>query len=950
MTPDDSVIESVMLQASDKQLPLEAEEKPDRTSDQIKAEIEARFGFVPPFFEPAEHTPQVLDNLWQQTLSAYVDNPLPDLFKEKLSAYLSRFCAVPYCMICHSCSLRPLGLRASEVLEMLEASPPIEAEVEEHLKILAAQSETLAIWQTPALEESLLVCAIFIALEHEKAEPYRQELQRLLGAADYQRLIAFIAYTKTCHLWIEAHPEVAYQTDQRVLNHLSAFLEDEPELATFFHNYREKVQQEQQKRAHQLIELAERKRREEVLQQQVDREHLLSEIAQRIRRSLDLEEILNTTVSEVRQFLQSDRVFIYRFQPDWSGVIAVESVASGWAATQGNVIKDSFFSEANCRELYQHGRIHAVDDVRTADLSPCHLEILERLEIRANLVVPIVQGEKLWGLLVANQCGEPRQWQPLDLNLLQHLATQLEIAIQQAELHQQVQSELAERKRSEEKIREQAALLDITTDAIFVLGLNQQILFWNKSAEVLYGWLADEALSINPNSLLNQNSLLSLEEIQKTVIDTGKWQGELYQVTKTGKEVLVESRWTLVLNDQGQPKSVLVVNTDITEKKQLEQQFLHAQRLEGLGTLASGISHDLNNILTPILAVAQLLQMKLTDTDESTRHLLKIQETSAKRGAALLQQVLSFARGVAGQRMTLQVMHLLLEIKQLANETFPKSIEIRTDIQSDLWTVFADATQLHQVLMNLCVNARDAMLEGGTLSISASNFFVDESYARMNVDAQIGPYVAITIADTGTGISPELLDKIFEPFFTTKAVGKGTGLGLSAVTGIVKDHGGFITVQSQLGRGTEFKLYLPAAQKTEVEQTEILDLPIGHDELVLVVDDEAAVRETTKATLEAYGYRVLTASDALEAVALYVQHQDDIRLVLADVMLPGVSGMTTIQVLKRINPLVKIIAISGLTLNNKVSEAKDSNVKAFLGKPYTAQELLKTLHLVLNSR
>lgn len=929
---------------------LEAQTITGRSSQQIKAEIEATFGFIPPFFEPAEQTPQVLENLWQQTLVAYVHNPLPALFKEKLSAYLSRFCVVPYCMICHSCTLRPLGLSAQEILALLETPPPAPAELDEHLKRLAAQPLWVWDWSdlTPATAESLLQVAIFIALDSEQGELCRNALRDFLGVANYTHLVAFIAYVKACHTWMECHPEVVYEADRRVQDNLSVLLEDEPSLADFFRNYQERVKLECQSRAEQLAELAKQQWREKILRQQIERERMMTGIAQRIRRSLNLEEILRTAVSEVQQFLQVDRVFIYRFEPDWSGEVIVESVVPGYLSIEGTKVTDSFFTQSTNRNLYQQGRIQAIVDIGTENLSPCHRDLLTRLQIRANLVVPIVQGEQLWGLLVANGCVEARQWQPIELDLLKQLSTQLAIAIQQSELHQQVQTELLERQRSEEKIREQAALLDITTDAIWVLNLDKQILFWNQGAERLYGWVKDEVPTIKASDLFCQDLSPRLEEIQKTVIATGKWQGELHQLTKGGKEILVESCWTAMFEEH-QLKSVLVVNTDITQKKQLEKQFLHAQRLESLGTLASGIAHDLNNILTPILAIAQLLQLKLTDADESIQRFLKIQETNTKRGAALINQILLFARGAEGKRKAMQVQHLILEVKQIIDGTFPKSIEVSTRIDPALHEVAADTTQLHQVLMNLCVNARDAMPIGGTLSISAENLFIDESYARMHLNAEVGPYVVISVTDTGIGISPEAIDKIFDPFFTTKELGQGTGLGLSTVISIIRSHGGFVNVYSEVGQGTQFKVYLPAIQGMATRSPGDLEPPLGKGEVVLVVDDEAPIREITKTSLEISGYQVLTASDGVDAVALYAEHKDKIDIVLMDMMMPNMTGSAAIQILKKMNPRVKIIAVSGLPSSDKVKEAMNLGANISLPKPYTAQELLKTLHLTLHT-
>ncbi|MBD1848233.1 response regulator [Cyanobacteria bacterium FACHB-63] len=921
-----------------------------RSSQQIKAEIEATLGFIPPFFEPAEPSPQVLENLWQQTLAAYIHNPLPALFKEKLSAYLSRFCVVPYCMICHSCSLRPLGVSAREVLALLDSPPPVFAALDEHLRKLAAQPRPLEDWSnlTPLAEASLLQLAIFIALESEQAKTYRATLQQFLGVLNYKHLLAFIAYVKACHAWMELHPEVVYEADQRVQNNLNVLLEEEPNLADFFGNYQERIKLECQSRTEQLAELAKQQWREKILRQQVDRERVMTGIAQRIRESLNLEEILGTAVAEVQQFLQVDRVFIYRFAPDWSGEITVEAVVPGCLPIQGRRVTDSFFIQPGNRALYQQGRIQAVSDIRAGNLSPCHVELLDRLQIRANLVVPIVQDEQLWGLLVANECKQARHWQSIELELLKQLSTQLAIAIQQAQLHQQVQTELIERQRSEEKIREQAALLDVTTDAIWVLDLEHQILFWNQGAERLYGWLKAEASSLHANDLLCQKAAPTLEKIQKTVLEVGEWQGELHQLTKDGKEILVESCWTAMF-EAHQLKSILVVNTDITQKKQLERQFLHAQRLESLGTLAGGIAHDLNNILTPILAISQLLQLKLTHADESTQQFLKIQETNTKRGAALINQILSFARGSESKRRALQVRHVIAEVKQIIDGTFPKSIEVSTPIDPDLQLVAADTTQIHQVLMNLCVNARDAMSAGGCLSISAQNLWIDESYAHMNLDANVGPYVVISVADTGSGISPEAIDHIFDPFFTTKEVGQGTGLGLSTVNSIIRSHGGFINVYSEVGQGTQFKVYLPAIAGRETQSIREIERLLGNGELILVVDDEGSIREITKTTLETSGYKVLTANDGIEAVAAYAQHKDKVDLVLMDMMMPTMTGPAAIQILKKMNPLVKVVAVSGLPSSDNVKEAMHLGASAFLSKPYTAQELLKALHEVMHA-
>ncbi|MEH2379832.1 MAG: response regulator [Nostoc sp.] len=510
------------------------------------------------------------------------------------------------------------------------------------------------------------------------------------------------------------------------------------------------------------------------------------------------------------------------------------------------------------------------------------------------------------------------------------------------------QAALRERKLAQEKIREQAALLDVTTDAICLRDLNNQIIFWNKGAETLYGWQATEACGKNASELLYDEPSPEIEAALLQVISKGKWQGELTKLTKTDKEILVASRWSLVCDEQGKPKSILTVDTDITDKKHLEAQLFRAQRLESIGTLASGIAHDLNNILTPILAGAQLLPLKFPDADKRTRHLLEILEINAKRGADLVKQVLSFARGVEGKRITLQLKHLIVEVAKILKETFPKSIEISTDVPQDLWMVSGDSTQLHQVLMNLCVNARDAMANGGSLSISAENLLIDENYVRINLEAKEGTYTVITVSDSGVGIPREILDRIFEPFFTTKDVGQGTGLGLSTVLGIIKSHGGFVNVYSEPGSGTSFKVYLPAVGGMETFSPEDLPPQTGKGELILVVDDEVAIQEITRTSLETHNYKTLIASDGIEAIALYAKNMDKISVVLMDIMLPSLDGLTAIRTLQKINPQVRIIASSGLMSDNKLSAVAAIGVNTFLSKPYTVNELLLSLQKILS--
>jgi len=399
-------------------------------------------------------------------------------------------------------------------------------------------------------------------------------------------------------------------------------------------------------------------------------------------------------------------------------------------------------------------------------------------------------------------------------------------------------------------------------------------------------------------------------------------------------------------NSEGQPKAVLNINTDITEKKKIEAHFMRAQRMESIGTLAGGVAHDLNNILTPILMSIDLL--KPTAREPEMKIIAAI-EKSAKRGAAIVQQVLSFARGVEGERAELPLRHLLKEIDQIINDTFPKNILLDISIPTDLWTVVGDPNQLHQMLLNLCVNARDAMPRGGRLTIAAENRRLDERDAALNPQAKARRYVILNVTDTGTGIKQEILDKIFEPFFTTKEVGKGTGLGLSMAMGIVKSHGGFINVYSEVGKGTTFHLYLPAVETSAAADrpTQPIAFSRGHGETILIIDDESPVLEVTGQILQAFGYRIFTATNGAEAVALYKKHQKEIAAILTDMSMPVMDGLSTIQALKGLNPEARIIATSGLHTDESMAKAARFGIKNFLNKPTSAKDLLDTVQKTL---
>jgi two-component system cell cycle sensor histidine kinase/response regulator CckA len=495
--------------------------------------------------------------------------------------------------------------------------------------------------------------------------------------------------------------------------------------------------------------------------------------------------------------------------------------------------------------------------------------------------------------------------------------------------------------RADEQIRSQAALLDITGDAIFVRDFSNRIIYWNEGANRLYGWTPAEAIGRTTNELLPDHASFESARALHSVQHHDAWTGEIKQRARDGRDLTIHSRWTLVREQDGKPKAILIVNSDITEKKQLESQLLRSQRLESIGTLASGLAHDLNNVLAPMMMAVQFI--KDNTEDDGIRACFQTLETCSRRGADIIRQVLMFARGVEGERILLNPKHLIQEMQRIANETFPRSIEINTRIARQPCILLGDVTQVQQVLMNLCVNARDAMPQGGMLTISLDKKELDEAGAKFHSKAKPGNYVVISVSDTGTGIPPELVDKIFDPFFTTKPLGQGTGLGLPTVLGIAENHGGFVHLETQPGSGTTFFVYIPAAPGDALGGENAArgeEAGRGNGEMILVVDDEPSVRKLASAILSRNGYRTMTAAEGREGIKLYEQHRESIRLVVSDLMMPQLDGPGMLRSLRGMNPDLRSIIITGLGEENRIAEAKAAGADMILNKPFTADQLL----------
>jgi PAS domain S-box-containing protein len=495
----------------------------------------------------------------------------------------------------------------------------------------------------------------------------------------------------------------------------------------------------------------------------------------------------------------------------------------------------------------------------------------------------------------------------------------------------------AAKRVADAKIREQAALIDKAHDAILVQSLDGQVAYANPSAERLYGWTLAELQREGVMAELFSPEAEGAAKARAAAMKDGEWNGELRQQTRAGRVVTVASRWTLIRDDAGVPTALLLMNSDMTEQKQLEQQFLRTQRMNTIGTLAGGMAHDLNNALAPILMGAQLLRRKAGD--EETRQMLGMMETSTQRGADMVRQVLLFARGRGGEFERLELGALVKDMEKMVRETFAKNIAVEAFVPGDLWPVHGNLTQLHQILLNLCVNARDAMPAGGKLSFVADNVELDAAEVAAIPEGRPGSFVSLAVSDTGTGMPPEVRAKIFEPFFTTKGEGKGTGIGLATVLRIVKAHGGFLQVDSEPGQGTTFEVFLPRAEAVDLAVTPAAEaeLPHGRGELLLIADDEQAIRELMTAELTAFGYRVVVAANGAEAVTLFKQHAAEVKLFITDNLMPVMDGLQAVGELRRIRSTLPVILTSGET-----STPLPDGVQV-LNKPFTLDDLMRAV-------
>ena len=511
--------------------------------------------------------------------------------------------------------------------------------------------------------------------------------------------------------------------------------------------------------------------------------------------------------------------------------------------------------------------------------------------------------------------------------------------------------DITERKRREEAQRRLSTAVEQAAEGILITDTQGIIQYVNPSLERISGYSKTELLGTKSNIFKSdEHDQAFFKDLWDTINAGNVWTGRFTNKRKDGILYYVDATITPVKNSSGKIINFVAVKRDVTEHLELSRQLLQAQKMEAIGTLAGGMAHDFNNILQVVLGYSEVILQGKKAPEFDHDNIKKIYQ-AGKSGAELVKGLMIFSRKAEIQPKPINLNEQVEQLTGMLARIIPKMIEIERILAPDLAGINADTTQMDQVLMNLAVNAKDAMHDEGKLTIETANVVLDDEYCRAHIGVSPGPYVLLMVSDTGHGIEKETLTRIFEPFFTTKAESKGTGLGLSTVYGIVKQHNGSIDCESEPGHGTTFKIYLPAISKNEAvsESTTKATRPKGRTETILVVDDEESVRGMIEQILSRAGYKLMTACDGKEALDLYKQEGARISLVILDLMMPKMGGQKCLEELLKIDPQAKVLIATGVSSNNQqTSLTIDSGAKAVIHKPYDIDLLLTTVRDILD--
>jgi PAS domain S-box-containing protein len=584
-----------------------------------------------------------------------------------------------------------------------------------------------------------------------------------------------------------------------------------------------------------------------------------------------------------------------------------------------------------------------VSDIATDRLWADYRDLALAHGLRACWSSPILSSNGRVLGTFATYYREPRSPTPQEHDVIEQITHLASIAV--------------ERKQSEDALREQAALLNLTRDTIFVRDVNDVIKFWNRGAEELYGWKKEEAIGRVSHDLIQTIFPAPLESITAELNRAGRWEGEIIHTRRDGTKVVVASRWSLQRDDQGRPAATLETNNDITarkqvevEKQRLEAQLRQSQKMEAMGTLAGGIAHDFNNILGAILGYGELAQKDVAEGSVTRRHLDQVMHAGG-RAKALVERILAFSRSGLGERVPVHVQSVVEETLDMLAASLPAVVRLEKALDAGNAAVVGDTTQLHQVVMNLCTNAAHAMEHGGVLTVAVDHIEMPERRLLSHGMLSQCPYIRLVVSDTGLGIPPTVLERMFDPFFTTKGVGEGTGLGLSLVHAIVADLGGAIDIASKVGEGTIFAIWLPVAGQVVRPVAEaVRDLPRGNGEAVMIVDDERSLVMVAEETLAALGYEPAGFDSSVAALQAFSADPRRFDLVLTDETMPDLSGTELAREIRRLRSDIPIVLMSGYSDARVTERAHAAGVSEVLRKPLVSRDIAEPLARALAAR
>jgi len=671
---------------------------------------------------------------------------------------------------------------------------------------------------------------------------------------------------------------------------------------------------------------------------------------------LDIDKLITTVVNIMNKRLDFDRGMIMLANKEKNRLLYAKGY--GYTKDHEDLLRGTEFHLDNPESkgvfilAFKKQKPFLLNDIseNAKNFSKRSLELAKHMDVKSLICVPIVYEKKSLGILAVDNIESKRLLTQSDMNLLMGVGSQTAISIINAMSFQRVQE-------SETKYRD---LVENANSIILRRDIKGNITFFNEFAQKFFGYAENEILGRNILGTIlpdTESTKRDIETLSKTLHEDPKRHmvSEDESILSSGKSVWIAWTYKPIFDGNNHLKEILCIGNDITElkrsaqeKKALEAQLQGAQKMEAIGTLAGGIAHDFNNILQAIIGYTQIMLMgkDLSDPDHEK---LEAIESSAQRASELTKRLLIFGRKVESQLRPVDLNQEVVQVSKMLERTIPKMIRIELNLSDNLQVINGDPVQIEQIMMNMGVNARDAMPDGGKLFFETKNVTLDEKFCKNHLGASPGEYVLLKVSDTGHGMDKELQEHIFEPFFTTKETGKGTGLGLAMVYGIVKSHVGYITCMSEPGEGTAFSIYFPIIE-SEIDSrvSKEAEAPIkGGTETILLVDDEESIRQLGEELLGSFGYAVLTAPDGESALELYEKENEHVDLVILDLSMPGMGGKRCLEKVLKVNPQVKVIIASGYSVNGPTKETIELGARDFISKPFEASHLLKKVREVL---